>query len=314
MKDQIRLALCIVVLAGIINAASAQSSYPAKDAGSAPTPASTAKSESLLIGPGDLVHATFFQVPELETKARVTDAGDINLPLAGQVSVSGLTPIQASAKVEQLYASKHYLKSPQISIAIDEYATQSVSIMGEVQRPGTFPITTPRSVIDVLAFAGGLTPLADHRITIQHRGQQDTKQDVFLPNDANNALAAQVKVYPGDLIVVPKAGIVYVLGDVGHPGGYVMQDDSTLTVLQAVAMASGANRTASESHARLVRRTAQGYSEIPVPLKDMQKGKVADMALQHDDILWVPFSYGKNIVIGGTSIVGVAASAAVYRF
>ena len=93
-----------------------------------------------------------------------------------------------------------------------------------------------------------------------------------------------------------------------------MQDDSTLTVLQAVALAAGTNRTAAEGRVRLVRRTPTGVTELPVPLKDMQQGKVQDIALQHDDILWVPFSYGKNLVVSGTSIVGAAGSAAIYRF
>jgi polysaccharide export outer membrane protein len=166
--------------------------------------------------------------------------------------------------------------------------------------------------MDTLALAGGFTPVADRHITIQ-RGDGE-KQEVFLPNNAKDALAAKVLVYPGDLVVVPKAGIVYVLGDVMRPGGYVMHDDSTLTVLQAVAMASGTNHTAREANAVVVRRTATGYKEIPVSIKDMQKGKIPDMALEHEDVLWVPFSYGKNLVITGTSIVAGAGSAAIYHY
>lgn len=192
--------------------------------------------ESLLIGPGDLVHVTVFRLPEMETKVRVTDAGDVTLPLVGKLHIAGLTPAEASRTVALQYAAGHYLVDPQVSVMVEEYATQTVAIMGEVLRPGTFPIATPRGVMDTLALAGGFTLAADRHITIQHGS--GAKQEVFLPNNAKNALAAEVLVYPGDLIIVPKAGIVYVLGDVMRPGGYVMQDDSTLTVLQAVAMAS----------------------------------------------------------------------------
>jgi polysaccharide export outer membrane protein len=306
MNPRVSKILCVAILVALPAVAQAQSNLPDKPG--------MAQSVSLLIGPGDLVHVSFFQLSELETKARVTDAGDIKLPLAGLVKVSGLDPAQASAAIARRYTDSNLLKSPQVSVIIEEYATQSVSVLGEVMHPGSFPVATPRSLMDVLAFAGGLAPDADRHIEIQHRGQKDNKQEVFLPNNAKDALAAQVSIYPGDLVLVPRAGIVYVLGDVVRPGGYVMQDDSTLTVLQAVALASGTSRTASEGHARLVRRTTDGYKEIPVPLKEMEKGKVADMALQHDDILWVPFSYGKNFAISGASIVGVAGAAAVYHF
>jgi polysaccharide export outer membrane protein len=271
--------------------------------------------ESLLIGAGDQVHISVFREPDLDTKARVTDAGDITLPLVGSLHVAGLNPAQAASAIAKLYEADHFLKSAQVSLLIDEYATQTVSIVGEVQKPGSYPISTPRSVMDAIAAAGGLTPSADRHITIEHRGEVVEKQEVFLPNNANDTLAAQVKVYPGDLIVVPKEGIVYVLGDVGKPGGYTMDDDSKITVLQAVAMASGANHTAVEGHVRLVRRTPQGAStEITISLSAMQKGKIPDMPLQANDVLWVPFSYGKNFAVNGSTILGVAGSAAVYHY
>lgn len=281
-------------------------------------PSTGSATESLLLGPGDTVHVTVFQSPELETHARITDTGDISLPLAGTVHVSNLTPAAAASVVAQKYSAGGYLRQPQVTVMVDDYATQSVAIMGEVLRPGNYPVVTPRNVIDVLTLAGGLTPQADRHITIQHRldgsgNSSSVRQHVFLPNDANAALSAQVLVRPGDLIIVPKAGIVYILGDVGRPGGYVMQDDSTLTVLQAVALASGANRTASESHVRLIRRSGAQFTEIAVPLKQIQKGEAADIALQHDDVLWIPFSYGKNFMVSAPSIMGSTSSAAIYR-
>jgi len=292
--------------AGVVNAQQASANTPLS-----PTSAAPANSESLLIGPGDLLHATVFRTPEMETHARVTDAGDITIPLLGKLHVAGLTPPEAARLMERSYTNGHYLLHPQVSMLVEEYATQSVAIMGEVARPGKYPVTTPRGIMDTLALAGGFTIVADRHITIQHGDGR--KQEVFLPNNPSQSLSNDVTVYPGDLVIVPKAGIVYVLGDVARPGGYVMQDDSTLTVMQAVAMASGTNRTAKEAQARIVRRTASGFTEIPVPLKDMQKGKANDMALQNNDILWVPFSYARNFAITGTSVVGSAGSAAIYR-
>jgi polysaccharide export outer membrane protein len=277
-----------------------------------------AAKESLLLGPGDMVHVLVFQSPELEARARITDNGYISLPLVGMLHISSMTPADAASAIANRYSAGGFLRQPQVTVLVDEYATQSVSIMGEVLRPGNYPVPTPRNVIDVLSLAGGLTPAADRHITIQH-GQQNVsdpssvRQQVFLPNDADTALSAQVLVRPGDLIIVPKAGVVYVLGDVGRPGGYLMQDDSTLTVLQAVALAAGANRTAAEANVRLIRRSGKQYIEIPVPLKQMQQGTVADMALQHDDVLWIPFSYRKNFMVSAPSIMGSTTSAAIYR-
>jgi polysaccharide biosynthesis/export protein len=274
--------------------------------------------ESLLLGPGDTVHVTVFQSPELDTHARITDTGEITVPLAGTVHVSNMTPAAAGLVVAQKYSAGGFLRQPQVTVMVDDYATQSVAIMGEVMRPGNYPIATPRNVIDVLALAGGLDPQADRHITIQHRFENNSnanavREQVFLPNDANAALSAQVLVRPGDLIIVPKAGIVYILGDVGRPGGYVMQDDSTLTVLQAVALAAGANRTAAEANVRLIRRSGAQFTEIAVPLKQIQKGEKADIALQHDDVLWVPFSYRRNFMVSAPAIMGSTSSAAIYR-
>ncbi len=279
--------------------------------------AASSPKESLLLGPGDLVHVQVFNSPELETRARITDSGDLSLPLAGSLRVSSMTPAGAASAIANKYSAGGFLRHPQVTVLVDEYATQSVSIMGEVLRPGNYPVATPRNVMDVLSLAGGLTTVADRHITIQHRQDSsdhgDSRQQVFLPNDANAALSAQVLVRPGDLIIVPKAGIVYVLGDVGRPGGYVMQDDSTLTVLQAVSLAGGATKTAAEAHVRLIRRSGAQTTEIAVPLKQIQQGQIADMSLQHDDVLWIPFSYRKNFVISAPSIMGSTSAAAIYR-
>jgi len=269
------------------------------------------KNESLLIGRGDLLHITFFREPELEQKVRVKDSGEIDLNLAGTIKVTGLTSADAAKAIAQLYSSGHYLNHPQVSVVIEEFATQSISVLGQVSRPGTFTVATARSLLDVLAMAGGLTDTADRHITVQ-RGDRSGNSIVFLPNDAATSLQNVTIVYPGDTVVVPKAGIVYVLGDVARPGGYVMQDDANLTVLQAIAMASGANRTAKEDAIRLIRKINGRYQESAVPLRDIEKGKKPDMQLEADDVLYVPFSMARNVVLGASSILSSTSSAAIY--
>lgn len=267
--------------------------------------------ESLLIGRGDLLRITVFREPDLEQKLRVNDAGEIDLNLAGAVKVAGLTSAEAAKTVADAYEREHYLNHPQVSVLVEEYATQNVSVLGQVNRPGAFSVATARSLLDVLAMAGGLTEVADRHVTIQRANNRESSV-VFVPNHAAADLQTGAMVYPGDTVLVPKAGVVYVLGDVARPGGYVMQDEAKLTVLQAVAMASGANRTAKEDETRLIRKVNGNYREQTVALKEIERGKAPDMQLEADDVLYVPFSMARNVVLGASSILSSTSSAAIY--
>ncbi|MBX6359378.1 MAG: polysaccharide biosynthesis/export family protein [Acidobacterium ailaaui] len=269
------------------------------------------KKESLRISSGDLLHVSVFREPDLEQHVRVRDSGEIDLDLVGAVSVVGLVPGEAALKIAQAYEQGKYLNHPQVSVLIEEYATQQVSVLGQVARPGAVPLMTSRSLLDVLSLAGGLTDVADRHITIE-RGDKSGSLTVFVPNDASTDLKNTVMVHPGDTVLVPKAGVVYVLGDVGRPGGYVMQDDAKLTVLQAIALAAGANRSAKENAARLLRKVQGRYQEQTIPLKDMERGSQPDMELEAGDVLYIPFSMARNVVVGASGILSSTSSAAIY--
>ena len=268
--------------------------------------------ESLLIGPGDLLRVTVLREPELDQLTRVLDSGEIALTLAGAISVQGLTPARAADSIAQKYLDGGFLLHPRVSVFVEEYATQTVTILGQVAHPGTFRLAAPRTLIDVLSLASGLTDSADRHLVIERGGKEGERIRAFLPNRAEDALNADVLVRPGDTVIVPKAGIVYVLGDVARPGGYVMQNDSKLTVLQAIALAAGASKTASEKKVRLV-RSVDGISQsVDLPLRDMERGRDPDVPLQANDILYVPFSLVKNISLGIAEITASASSALIY--
>ncbi|HVW77087.1 MAG TPA: polysaccharide biosynthesis/export family protein [Alloacidobacterium sp.] len=273
--------------------------------------AQSSSAESLLIGRGDLLHITVFRESDLEQHLRVKDSGDVDLDLAGTVKVAGLTPSQAARVIAQQYKDGHFLNHPQVSVLIEEYATQKVSVLGQVKNPGAFTLAAPRNLLDVLALAGGLTEVADRKITVL-RADKTSSATIFLPNDPQADLQSNLMVYPGDTVLVPKAGIVYVLGDVGHPGGFVMQDDAKMTVLEAVALASGVNRTAKEGSTRLIRKVNGKYQDETIPLKDIEQGKHPDMQLEAGDVLYIPFSLAKNVVIATSGIVSSTSSAAIY--
>jgi polysaccharide export outer membrane protein len=270
--------------------------------------------ESLRIGPGDQIHVTVIDSPELDQHPRVTDAGEVPFVGVGPVKVAGLTPGEAATAIHDKLIAAHYLNHPEVAVAVDQYATQTVSILGQVRASGAYPIATGRPVLDVLALAGGLTETADRNIVIERRGDPEHPIHYNVSNDATAAVRGSVVVYPGDTIVVPKAGIVYVLGDVNRPGGFVMDNnESEMTLLQALAMAGGVARTAKQGHAKLLRKNASGYQETELSLGDIQKGKQQDIALVAGDVLYVPFSYAKNVVVSGSSgIISSASTAVVY--
>ena len=233
-----------------------------------------AQTESVTVGPGDLLHVKVLEAPDLEQSARVTDAGTLTLILGGSVQIAGLTPPEAALAVERVLVQGHYVLTPHVSVTLEQAATQNVTIMGQVRAPGNYAINTPRPVLDVLALAGGLTDVADRKVTIQRRATKERIEFVD-SNSARSALEDSVLVFPGDTIVVPKADVVYILGDVNRPGGIAMvTNDSKLSAVQAISLAGGTPPNAVPSHSRLLRKQADGSRvEIPLQLSAMQKGK-----------------------------------------
>jgi polysaccharide export outer membrane protein len=283
-----------------------------QDAAPAP-PLRATGTESLPIGAGDVLQISVLDEGDLQQSMRVNDGGQITANLLGQVSVAGLTPFQAADVLRNRYISGGFLTNPQVSVLVMQSFHQSVSVLGEVAHPGAVELTSPRSLLDVIALAGGFDPVADRNVTIRRGSGTEPTETVFLPNDTTRTVAGgAVLIYPGDAVIVPKAGIVYVLGNVARPGGFVMQNDSHMTLLQAVALAGGPAPTAAESRTRLVRHGASGYSEQTISLTAYEKGKIPDFELQKDDVIWVPFSYGKNIAIGAGSILAGTGSALIY--
>ena len=270
---------------------------------------------SLLIAPGDLLHIHVADTPEMEADARVTDRGAVPVVGIGDVTVAGLTPGDAATAVRDKLIERHYLNHPQVSINVVEFATQQVSVFGEVKTSGAYSIATPRPILDVLALAGGLTPEANRHILIERNGDQRHPLDYYVSNNGAQAIDRQVMVDPGDTIVVSRAGIVYILGDVNRPGGYVMSNnESQLTLLQGLALAGGVTKAAKQGHAHLIRKKPDGgYTDTELSVGDIQKGKHPDLALLPGDVLYLPFSYARNLATTGSGgIAAATAAAAVY--
>lgn len=276
--------------------------------------APVAAAPALRISAGDLLDIAVFDTPELSSKVRVDHLGNINLSVGGELQLGGLTVEQAAAAIEKRLLEKDIVKNPHVSVFILEYATQGVTVLGEVKTPGVYPVLGARTLFDFISAAGGTTATASNTAAIMRRAQPDKQEVVHLSNDPAKATAANIPIGPGDTILVPRAGIVYVVGDVGKPGGFLIDNTERLSVLQAVALAAGTNRTAALNESKLIRKSVAGREEIPLPLKKILQNKSADLRLEDGDILFIPASVGKTIGWHGIeSAVQAAGLLAIYH-
>jgi polysaccharide export outer membrane protein len=166
-------------------------------------------------------------------------------------------------------------------------------------------------LFDVLQLAGGITDRAANKVVISHRDQTDTTT-LSISKDPAEMATSNVELRPGDTVVVPRAGIVYALGEVTRPGGYVLNSSGGVTVLQVVAVAGGTTRLASAGKTRLLHRTDNGFQEQQIDVKKLLRGKIQDIALRDQDILFVPTN-GIKSALNASMLVGIAASAAIYH-
>jgi len=277
----------------------------------ATSPASLeANSARVRVGPGDLLEVKVFDVDELTQDVRVSDKGDAVLIFLGPLHLAGLTTAEAQTLVESRLRDGNYVREPQVSILIEEYGTQGVSVVGQVAKPGVYPVLGPRMLLDVISLAEGLTPLAAHEATIKRRDGTEVFTAI-LSDNPGELLATNVEIWPGDTVIVPKAGIVYVIGDVGKPGGFVMENNGRASLLQTVALAAGVNRTAALSKTRVIRKTPTGFEDMPVNLKRILNGKSADIPLQREDIVYVPPSTARSLLFHTPQVLEAAASSAM---
>ena len=286
----------------------------------------------MVIGPEDVLEFNVFNVPELSKSVRVANDGTIDLPLIGKVKAAGLTTDELRDKVEKKYGET-YLQDPHVSVFIREFHAQPVAVIGAVDRPGLYHLTGPRTLIEMLSLAGGLAkrsstpagnvlyitrkggfgdlPMAEGmRLVAPDKLEINIQRLLYSRNDALN-----IPIHPLDTISVSKADIVYVVGDVKKPGGFVLENQEHMTVLQAVAMAEGLLSTAAKSSARIIRQSPDGArEEVPIDLGKVLSGKAEDVELASNDILFVPGSKAKSALKRGAEVtLGTISGILIYR-
>jgi len=269
---------------------------------------------NIAIGAGDLLNIVVFDTPELTTSARVNQDGEVNLPVLGMMRLAGLNTIDAARKIEEDLRSRHLIIDPHVTVFIAEYASQGATVMGEVRSPGVYPTLGTRKLLDMLSVAGGLQSTAGKSVSIVHRDDPQHPIIVALQSGSSTMYAQENPIIlPGDTIVVAKAGIIYVIGDVLKPGGFLIDNNTPISVMQSLSLAGGWDKTASLSKTKLIRKTTEGREEVDLDLKHLTYGSQADVSVKDGDILFVPSSLGKTLTYRGIeAAISITSGVLIY--
>jgi len=224
-------------------------------------PAVSAARPLLQLGPGDQVKIDVFGRPEMDTTTYIADNGSIRVPLAGAVVIGGLSPGEASQKVEAALKQGQYLVDPHVTLTVLQSRSQRVSVLGEVKAPGRYPIESNTTVLDLLAQAGGATEKgADIIYILRPDGSGNLQRfpvDLKGTVDSKDAAPAVLQTLRGgDSIFVPTASQFYIAGEVKAPAVYRLESGMTLT--QAIARAGGVTERGSASRVQIKRRGPKG--------------------------------------------------------
>jgi polysaccharide biosynthesis/export protein len=305
------------------------------------------------IGPDDLLDITVLEASELDRSPRVSASGEISLALIGTVRAAGLTTRELETVIEELLR-RSYIKDPHVSVQVKEMQSHSVAVFGAVKKPGVFQLRDPKTVVELLSMAEGLDVDAGDTVIVEHHADATAlsattvaprqidasfkpaamsgSTDPATADAATNSAGSveinlkkllgtgdprlNVLVYPGDVVKVPRAELVYVVGEVAKPGGFQLKSNEKISVLQAVALAEGLTHTSASSRSRIIRTDpATGKrQEIPIDLNKILAGKTVDPMLEPRDIVFVPNSTGRAALYRGIeAAISIGSGVAIYR-
>jgi polysaccharide export outer membrane protein len=286
--------------------------------------------ESTFVSPGlsmgDQINVHMYDFPELGAGVSVhidTD-GLIHLPYAGSIRAAGVTQAALERAIAESLQSKGIVKQPNVTVDVISAVNMGVDVLGMVLAPKTVPLFAPAHLSYVLAQVGGLSGLADRKVSILHRGDRGPVSVDYDP-DAPTPEAMNTWVYPGDIVTASNRGVYFVGGEVSRPGIYplggvmsVGQAQATngegmvknMTLLQALSQAGGITAIAARSHLHILRTVDGKRVDIEVNQVKLSQGKVADPILQPNDIIYLPPSYWRQQTnnLFATAISGITAA------
>jgi polysaccharide export outer membrane protein len=237
--------------------------------GAAPAAAQPAAASEYRLGSGDVVRVNVYQNPDLMLEARISEAGVISYPLLGTVKLGGISVSQAEKLIADGLRSGNFVKQPQVSILVMQVRGNQVSVLGQVNRPGRFPVETiDMRLSDLLATAGGVAATGADIVTLVGvRNGQPLRKEIDLPALFRSPLRDDdLMVQNGDVVYVDRAPLAYIYGEVQRPG--VLRLERGMTVLQALATGGGLTQRGTEKGLRVHRKRSDGKVEVLQPAMD----------------------------------------------
>jgi polysaccharide export outer membrane protein len=212
------------------------------------------------LGPGDSIKVQVYQSPDLTLEARVSESGVINYPLVGRINIGGLTVPDAESRIASALKKNRILKSPQVNINVVQVRGSQVAVLGQVQKPGRFPLEAMNArVSDMVAAAGGITPQGDDVVVVTGvRNKKPFRKAVDTSALYSGKATDDILVQPGDTIYVSKAPVYYIYGEAQKPGYYRVEHG--MTVMQAIAAGGGITPRGSNSRLQITRKTPEGQT------------------------------------------------------
>ncbi len=265
------------------------------------------------LGANDLLAVAVYDFPDLSRDVRVSEEGQISLPLLPRpIQAAGRTRKEVEQAIAVALQARGIVNAPQVTVFIKEYRGRVVTLVGAFRAPMAYSLMGPTPLLELISRAGGLNDDAAEELTITNAaGSHKIPIRALLEGEP----VANLMLQGGETVHVPRAGIIYVVGAVKRPGGFVLRSQQPLTVVKALALAEDTKATAARSKAVIIRspngRTKQ---EIPIDLKRVLARQAEDPVLQANDVLFVPDSSGKKAIFRGIeSAIGIGSSLIIYR-
>lgn len=239
-----------------------------------------AQAPDYTLGPGDVVKITVFQNPDLTTETRVSEAGTLTFPLIGTVGAGGNSPNQVEREIAQKLRDGGFVNRPQVNVVVLQFKGQQVSVLGQVNKPGRYPLEQSKNrLTEVVALAGGVTPLAADVVTVvTTENGKEKKISVDLPELLRAGdLSRDAIIKNGDVVFIDRYPVFYIYGEVQRPGQYRLERG--MTIMQALAVGGGLTLRGTERGLRISRRDGKGA----VASQDAK----ADEPVLADDVIFV---------------------------
>lgn len=284
-----------------------------------------------VLGPGDQIGVHVEDMDDVPTgPIRIDPSGYIDLPLAGRVQATGLTLDEL--RIELAKRLSKYITNPEISLNLVDSASQPVSVLGEVNNPGVHQLAGTKRLLEVISASGGVKSDAGSTVIVTRDprwGKLQLPNATMEPNGYSSVSLSldalmsgkdpedNLVMRPDDVVSIPKADLIYVLGDVKKAGGFPLSTHPTVGLLEALSMAEGLSPDNAAKHARILRQVPGGDGiphEIPVDIEKIEQGKAPDVQLAANDVLFIPHSGAKVVSRRALeAAIGVSTGILIYR-